>query len=210
MIQFPDPRYSTDDGLVAYGGQMDVETLRAAYAKGIFPWPQPDLPWLWFSPPRRGVLDFADYRVNRSNQKLFSKKRNWKVTANTQFVRVMKACAEQIREGQAGTWIQEEMLEAYEELFKSGEAVSVEVWEADRLIGGAYGVLMKCPAGRYFSGESMFHLETGASKVALDALVKHLSQMNFGWMDTQMVTPVVESFGGKYITREEFLQRLGV
>lgn len=129
---------------------------------------------------------------------------------NTKFDEVMRACAAQVREGQAGTWIQEEMLEAYSDLFKLGEALSVEVWEKDRLIGGAYGVLMKCPAGRYFSGESMFHHETGASKVALNHLVRSLSQMNFAWMDTQMVTPVVESFGGKYITRDEFLLRLGV
>jgi leucyl/phenylalanyl-tRNA--protein transferase len=210
MIQFPDPRHSTEDGLVAYGGKMDAETLRAAYGKGIFPWPQPDLPWLWFSPTQRGVLDFSDYRVNRSNQKLFSKRTNWTVTKNTQFLSVMKACAEQVREGQAGTWIQDEMFEAYSELFSSGEALSVEVWDQERLVGGAYGVIMKCPAGRYFSGESMFHHETGASKVALHHLVKHLSQMNLSWMDTQMVTPVVESFGGKYITREEFLQRIGV
>ncbi|MFN7455200.1 MAG: leucyl/phenylalanyl-tRNA--protein transferase [Pseudobdellovibrionaceae bacterium] len=210
MILFPDPRKTSPEGLVAVGGPMNAEALVAAYQKGIFPWPQPDLPWLWFSPQQRGVIDFADQQINRSVKRALRDWRGTEVSVNRAFTQVMEECRRQPRKGQAGTWILPEMIGAYTELFRQGKALSLEVWKGEVLVGGVYGVLSDCPRGRYFSAESMFHLETGASKYALFQLIQELKPLGLKWMDVQMVTGLVEMFGGKYISRDEFLARLGI
>lgn len=206
-VEFPDPRESSPEGLVAVGGTMDAATLWQAYNLGIFPWPQEDLPWLWFSPDPRGVLDFSELHIPRSlarrQRQVLGK---WTFTVNQAFDRVMVECQKKPRPGQPGTWIMPEMIPAYQALFQEGRALSVECWERTQLVGGIYGVLTP----KYFSGESMFHHQTDASKLCLLYLIQDLKRRGLTWIDMQMVTPVVENLGGKYISREEFLGRIDV
>ncbi|MFZ4403212.1 MAG: leucyl/phenylalanyl-tRNA--protein transferase [Pseudobdellovibrionaceae bacterium] len=197
------------DGLVGIGGQLDVDTLKWAYAQGIFPWPQEGLPWLWFSPDPRGVLDFKDLKIAKSLQKFRRQHRDWNFTVNQNFPAVIKNCAQQRRPGQKGTWILPDMITAYENLLAAGHLISVEVWAPSldgnqELIGGIYGVLSE----KYFSAESMFYKVSNASKLAFCYLLELLQEQGLTWMDVQMITPLTEAFGGKYISRNEFLQRI--
>jgi leucyl/phenylalanyl-tRNA--protein transferase len=201
---------STPEGLVAVGGNLEVSTLQEAYRNGIFPWPQEGLPLLWFSPDPRGILEFKDLHVSRSLRKWERQHPEWTFTLNEAFSKVIQGCRWQKREGQSGTWILPEMEEAYLKLFDSGQILSVEVWENEELIGGIYGVLSMSFKGKlFFSGESMFHKKSNASKMAFWKLVEHLKAHGHTWMDMQMLTEVTKSFGGKYISREEFLQKIG-
>lgn len=203
MNRLPPARAPIDDGLIAYGGDLSVELLREAYAKGIFPWPQENMPLLWFSPDPRGVLDFADLHIPTSLKKWAKRNSHLHVTIGQAFQQVVEQCRLQDRPGQKGTWILPEMEVAYFELFQQGEALSVEIWEKKVLVGGIYGVL----SGGVFSGESMFHLKPNTSKLALWKLTDELRSRGHQWMDIQMVTPVLSGFGGKLISRDEFLTR---
>ncbi len=209
---FPDPRAPTEDGLIAIGGELTTESLCEAYSKGIFPWPQEGLPMLWFSPEQRGVLEFADFHISSSLKKFSRNNPQLFFTLNQAFEEVIRGCREQKRTDQNGTWILEEMEMAYLELFEAGYTISLECWEplglgdAPVLVGGIYGVLLN----GLFSGESMFHRRTNASKMCLWRLVEHLQSLGHKWMDIQMVTPLLSAFGGKYISREEFLQKKGI
>jgi leucyl/phenylalanyl-tRNA---protein transferase len=203
-VVFPPVETATEDGLVAIGGDMEIDTLLEAYTHGIFPWPiSLDFPLAWFSPDPRGVLDFEELHISRSFAK-FLKKHPFQVTFNQGFDEVIRECARAYRKNQPGTWITPDIIRGYEKLFKANLAYSVEVWNKDKLVGGVYGVSM----GNFFSGESMFSKETNASKFGLLSLIHHLQDKGIKWLDTQMVTPVVEQFGGKFISREEFLARL--
>ena len=206
MIQFPDPRHTTPEGIVAMGGNLEVETLKSAYKKGIFPWPQEGYPLLWFSPDPRGVLDFDDFHVPESLSKFAKKVGHWRYTLNQAFPEVIEQCQLQKRPKQSGTWILPEMKSAYLDFFQAGFVKSLECWEEDQLIGGIYGVEIN----NVFSGESMFYKKKNASKMCLWKMIEHQKSLGRTWMDIQMVTPVTESFGGKYISREEFLARIGV
>jgi leucyl/phenylalanyl-tRNA--protein transferase len=200
-IQFPPVEGATSDGLVAIGGDLEIDTLEIAYRSGIFPWPlSVDFPLAWFSPDPRGILEFTDFHLPRSFKK-FLKKSEFKITYNQNFSQVIKNCATVKRKGQHSTWITPEIIKGYERLFLAGQAYSVEVWKEDLLVGGIYGVIM----GNFISGESMFSKEREASKVALYHLIEHLLTKKITWIDTQMVTPVVSQFGGKYIPRSQFL-----
>lgn len=204
VVVFPPVESATEDGLVAVGGDLELDTIEAAYREGIFPWPiSVEFPLAWFSPDPRGVLDFSELHVSRSFSK-FLKKNPFTITFNTTFSEVIKACARMKRKGQPDTWITPQIIKGYELLFLEGKAYSVEVWLENKLVGGVYGVIM----GEFVSGESMFMKEDNASKLALYALIKKLEAAGIKWLDTQMVTPVVEQFGGKYIPREEFLNRI--
>jgi len=200
---FPDPRSTLADGLVMVGGSLSVERLLEAYSFGIFPWPQDDLPVLWFSPEWRGVLDFKDLHVSQSFLKLWRKKK-FKITVNKSFETVIRSCRIQRRPGQLGTWITPEMERAYIDFHRAGYAHSVECWLDGMLVGGVYGVYV----GGVFSGESMFYTVSNASKVALYALIEKLKSEGHSWMDIQMVSDGLKSWGGKYIHRDQFLQRL--
>lgn len=205
---FPDPREANKEGLVAVGGGLSRETLLEAYRSGIFPWPQEGFPMLWFSPDPRGVLDFQDVHVPRSlarfRKKMEASSTPWTFTINQAFDEVIRGCRDQPRPGQNSTWITRPILAAYQRLFAAGHVMSVECWEGKELIGGVYGV----QSGRYFSAESMFHRRSNASKLSLLYLVEELKNRGQTWMDVQMITPVVASLGGKYISREEFLERI--
>ncbi len=203
-IEFPDPRQTLAEGIIAVGGQLDVDTLYTAYRSGIFPWPQDGYPLLWFSPERRGVLDFADFKLPRSLQKFYRQNPQLQFSVNKDFRQVIEECAKQPRPGQLGTWIMPAMKKAYVDFHEAGFAMSVEVFENNILIGGIYGVLVE----GLFSAESMFYKKSNASKLALWHLVNILKKMNHLWMDIQMVTPITEAFGGKYVERDIFLQML--
>lgn len=200
---FPDPRDSTPEGVVAYGGRPDPELLEEAYARGIFPWPVEGYPLLWFSPPERGVLFFEELHVPRS---LARERRRTRLTftIDRAFDRVISACARVSRAGEAGTWITPAMERGYREFHRRGRAHSVEAWEGEELVGGLYGV----DAGGAFAGESMFHLRPNASKLALLALVDHLRARGLGWLDIQVLTPHMEALGARLVPREEFLELL--
>lgn len=203
-VVFPPVEDATEDGLVAVGGDLEVDTLEAAYHQGIFPWPiSVELPLAWFSPDPRGILDFPELHVARSFAK-FLRKNLYTVTFNQAFAEVIKECAIVKRRGQFDTWITPAIIQGYNRLFEAEKAYSVEVWKGNKLVGGLYGVAM----GSFVSGESMFMKEDNASKLALYSLIQKLQSQGIPWLDTQMVTPAVEQFGGKYISRKEFLLRL--
>lgn len=203
-VEFPDPRDTLAEGIIAVGGKLDVGTLYTAYSKGIFPWPQPDYPMLWFSPENRGILDFKDFHVPESLRRFRKRNPQFEFTVNKDFHQVIEECAKQPRPGQQGTWILPSMKRAYLDFYKAGYCLSVEVREDNILVGGLYGVLVE----GVFSAESMFFKKSNTSKLALWYLVEMLQQKGHEWMDIQMVTPTAASMGGKYVSREEFLEML--
>lgn len=200
---FPNPETSHPDGLVAMGGDLSSGTLEEAYSKGIFPWPQQGLPLLWFCPHERGVLFFKNFKVPKATQKKI-KQQFFEITFNKDFQAVIENCARIPRNHESGTWILPEMVEAYTELHRQGKAISVEAWRNQQLVGGLYGVIID----GVFSGESMFFKESEASKVCLVHLVEFLKKQGHQWIDIQMVTPLLEQFGGEYIPRQQFLAML--
>ncbi len=195
----PDPRLVQED-LIAVGGEMTVSRLAEAYRAGIFPWTSG--PVTWWSPDPRAVLELERIHVPR---RLRAQVRNhpYRVTFDAAFAAVMEACASAPREGDT-SWITEEFLDAYQALHRAGMAHSIELWRGDRLVAGVYGVAM----GGLFAGESMFHRETNASKIALVLLQQRLREWGFTLFDTQVVTPVTESLGARSISRGEYLERL--
>ncbi len=199
---FPDPRRTSEDGLLCWGGELTTQTLIEAYSKGIFPWPQEGYPMLWFSPPQRGIIDFKDFHISKSLTKDL-KKANFDVSFDQEFGQVISHCQKAKRSHEKGTWISPEILSSYTALFKAGHAHSVECWQNKKLVGGLYGVFI----GGVFSGESMFHLVNNASKFCLIQVIEFLKAKSVTWLDTQMITPLVKNFGGKYIDREEYLIR---
>lgn len=201
-LRFPDPRRARADGLVAIGGDFSPERLRLAYASGIFPWSVD--PITWWSPDPRGILEFNRLHISRSLERSL-RRSGFRVTSDQDFRGVIRACAEVPRSGQT-SWITDEFVEAYIRLHALGHAHSVEVWQADQLVGGIYGVV----TGSCFAGESMFHRATDASKVGLVHLVRHLDCQGFTLFDTQMVTPVTSSLGATEISRDEYLDRLQI
>lgn len=203
-IVFPPVEAATEDGLVAVGGDLEVDTLIEAYRQGIFPWPVSlDFPLAWFSPDPRGILKIEELHVPRSFNK-FLKKNKFQITFNQAFGEVIRQCARTYRKGQPSTWITPDIIRGYEKLFQQNLAYSVEVWDEDQLMAGLYGVAM----GDFISGESMFTKVNDASKLALYTLLMRLKDKGISWLDTQMVTSVVEGFGGKYVSRSEFLEML--
>lgn len=194
---------SDPNGLLAVGGDLSTKRLVDAYTRGIFPWFSEGQPILWWTPSPRMVLNPQDLYINRSTRK-FIKNTNLSVSGDLDFDAVMERCATVPRAGQEGSWITQEMLEAYQTLHQQHLAHSVEVWQDDELVGGLYGVAI----GRVFFGESMFSLVSGASKLAFVTLAKNLQAWGYGLIDCQIHTDYLASFGAKEITREDFEQRL--
>lgn len=208
-IVFPPLETASEDGLVAVGGDLAVDTLIEAYRQGIFPWPLSSypanvtLPHTWFSPNPRGILEYERLHVSKSFIK-FLKKSPFTVTFNQAFNEVIRNCSSAVRKDQPGTWITPDIIKAYNDLFDAGHAYSVEVWNGPELVGGLYGVSL----GDFISGESMFTLEDNAGKVGLYTLLMHLESKDINWMDTQMVTEIVRQFGGRYVPRPAFVALL--
>lgn len=205
VLKFPPVHTADENGLLALGGDLEVSTLVLAYRSGIFPWPiSQEFPLAWFSPDPRGVIDYADLKINKRLLR-YLKKANITFKANQNFTTVIEQCSLVPRSDQSGTWITDEVIDSYHELFKEGLAYSLEAYEGEDLIGGIYGV---CING-IVTGESMFHKVPNASKFCLLALMALLQRAGITWLDTQMVTPVVKSLGGKEIPRSDFLKRIG-
>ncbi|WP_018410814.1 leucyl/phenylalanyl-tRNA--protein transferase [Methyloversatilis thermotolerans] len=190
------------DGLLAAGHELTPQRILQAYRLGIFPWYSEGQPVLWWSPDPRMVLVPSDIRVTRSLDKVL-RNRSYEVRCDSAFAAVMRACAEP-RDGQAGTWIGEDMIAAYCALHQAGWAHSVETWIDGRLAGGLYGMAI----GRVFYGESMFSRERDASKIALVHLARYLEAQAYALIDCQMNTAHLASMGGREIARSEFCRIL--
>ncbi|WHZ18975.1 MAG: Leucyl/phenylalanyl-tRNA--protein transferase [Rhodanobacteraceae bacterium] len=201
---FPDPATALADpnGLLAFGGDLSPQRLLAAYSHGVFPWYSEGDPLLWWSPDPRCVFATDGVHLSHSLAK-FLRKCEWTWSMNLAFDEVMRACAGP-RAGQSGTWITPDMLTAYNNLHLLGHAHSLEIWDADTLIGGIYGVVV----GRMFSAESMFSLRTNASKLALHALANVLREHGFPWIDAQVPNPHLMRMGARTIPRRQFLEEL--
>jgi leucyl/phenylalanyl-tRNA--protein transferase len=200
-IEFPDVNEASIEGLLAVGGDLSSERLLHAYAHGIFPWYDADDPILWWSPDPRYVLFPDDLKVSKSMKQVLRKKQ-FKVTYNKAFTEVINNCALAKREGQEGTWITEDMIDAFIKLHELGYAKSVEVWENAELVGGLYGIDLD---NKVFCGESMFAKVSNASKAAFITLVQ---SNEYQLIDCQLHTKHLESLGAKHISRAEFLKSL--
>ena len=203
IVQFPDPRTASPEGIVAIGGDLEPTSVIAAYRQGIFPWPVDKLPLLWFSPPERGVLEFHALHVPRSLVRA-RKTSRLRFSIDEAFGRVIRSCADTPRPGQHGTWITPGIVSAYLRLHRMGIAHSVEAWQDDDLCGGLYGV----DVDGAFAAESMFYHVPYASKLSVLHLIEHLSGRGLDWIDIQTLTPHMARLGAKPMPREEFLLRL--
>lgn len=203
------PPNSPAPGLLAAGGSLDVETLCNAYAHGIFPWFSDDQPILWWSPDPRMVLKPTDFRLHRSLRKTL-KKFLWtpgcEIRIDHAFESVIRACAGSPRHGQGGTWIVEDMVQAYTALHQAGFAHSVETWVDGALVGGLYCVAL----GQAVFGESMFARSTDSSKIALAALVCFCRHHGIGQIDCQQNTQHLASMGAQEVSRAEFLEEVSL
>lgn len=193
------------NGLLASGGDLSPDWLLSAYQQGVFPWYNPDEPILWWSPdPRFG---FAAGKVHLSKSRIRQlRKNNWIIRVDSQFESVIRQCASVTRKGQNGTWISEEMIFAYNNLFNLGYAHSIEVFDGDHLVGGLYGLAI----GQMFFAESMFSLKSQASAFALFALGQQLANWQWPWIDCQIENPHLKLLGGKSISRIDFMELLAV
>lgn len=193
------------NGLIAIGGNLSTNRLLDAYRHGIFPWFNENEPIMWWSPNPRMVLFPDTLKISHSLTKVI-KKQKYEVRFNTAFYDVITACSQAKRPDQAGTWINTDMVDAYSELHKLGHAISSESWLNGELVGGCYGIKI----GRMFYGESMFHTQSDASKVAFVHLINYLKEQHVGMIDCQMKTPLLTSFGGQEIPRATFEQKLSL
>ncbi len=197
-LSFPPTSLAQSNGLLAAGGDLSPARLLLAYTRGIFPWNDPAEPLLWWSPPQRCVLYPAEIHLSRSLKKTLRQK-TYRITFDADFKQCMERCAHTgDREGR--TWISPAMLEAYTTLHALGFAHSVECWDGDEMAGGLYGIAL----GTCFCGESMFHRQRDASKVALAALAAHLLQHHYRVIDCQLPTAHLHSLGARNITRKHF------
>ena len=191
------------NGLLAAGADLSVPRLLQAYRRGIFPWFSEDQPILWWSPDPRMVMFPAELKISRSLGKRL-RRGDYEVRADTAFGAVMQACAAP-RDGNPGTWITPQMVDAYEAFHRAGHAHSLETWIGDELAGGLYGVAL----GRVFFGESMFTRATDASKIALAHLARQLERWGYGIIDCQMTTPHLARLGAREVPRAAFIRKLG-
>lgn len=198
-ILFPDPELAEPDGLLALGGDLHPDRILSAYLQGIFPWYGDDGPILWWSPDPRMVLFPDEFRYSRSLRRVV-RSGKYEVRVDTAFREVMAACRDVRKE--EGTWIDDDMLEAYCRLHELGFAHAFETYYQGCLVGGLYGLSV----GGYFAGESMFHTITDASKVAFVSLVAFCKEHHIGLIDAQQETPHLASLGARPISRKDFLR----
>jgi leucyl/phenylalanyl-tRNA---protein transferase len=202
-MEFPNVEQASFEGILAIGGDLSPERLQLAYQSGIFPWFEEGESITWWSPNPRMVLFLEELTVSKSMRNILN--RNiFKVTFNQNFREVISNCQKVKREGQKGTWITNEMIEAYCKLNELGLAKSIEVWQNNELVGGLYGIDL----GHVFCGESMFSKASNASKVAFVALVNYLKENNYKLLDCQVYNSHLESLGCREIDREYFMKIL--
>lgn len=199
-VVFPDPRGADEDGLLAMGGDLSPRRVLAAYSMGIFPWFDDETLPLWWSPDPRTVIPVDGLHVSRSLGRRI-RRGEFRVTWDQAFDRVIRACAE-LRE--QGTWIVEDMQQAFLRLHDLGHAHSIEVWYGEQLAGGLYGIHV----GGLFAAESKFHRRTDASKLALVAAVRSLAARGVELFDVQFLTPHLGTMGAAEWTRDRYLDEL--
>ncbi len=197
---FPPVSHANDDGILAIGGDLSPERLQLAYNNGIFPWFNDGEPIIWWSPNPRMVLFLDELIVSKSMRNILNRK-IFIVTFNQNFRDVISNCQQAKRNGQTGTWISNDMIEAYCKLHELGIAKSVEVWQDNELVGGLYGIDL----GHVFCGESMFSLVSNASKVGFIALANQLKENNYQLLDCQVYNEHLESLGCSEIERNDFI-----
>jgi leucyl/phenylalanyl-tRNA---protein transferase len=204
-LVFPHPKYADENGVLAVGGDLSSQRLLFAYQNGIFPWFNEDEPIIWWSPDPRFVLYPSKVKISKSMRKVL-RDAQFQITYNQDFAAVIKNCSSVNRANQIGdgTWITQEMQQAYIDLHQLGFAHSVEVWQGGALVGGLYGVAL----GRCFCGESMFTKVSNASKVGFITLVQKLESLGFDMIDCQTHSNHLESLGAEYISRSSFLKYL--
>ena len=202
-LYFPPLNEASSEGILAFGGDLSPERLILAYKNGIFPWFEEDQPILWWSPNPRMVLYLEELIVSKSMRNIL-KNNTFKVTFNQNFKEVMMNCQKINRKDQFGTWITNDMIDAYCKLYDLGIAKSVEVWQNELLVGGLYGIDL----GHVFCGESMFSKVSNASKVAFIYLVKQLKEDNYQLLDCQVYNEHLESLGCREINRDDFVKIL--
>jgi len=202
-LVFPSVQLANQDGVLAIGGDLSIERLLLAYKSGIFPWYNQGEPIIWYSPNPRMVLFPKNLKVSKSMSQVI-RKGEFTITFNQHFSEVISNCKNAYREGQGGTWITNEMQQAYIQLHKKGFAKSVEVWLNNELVGGLYGIDL----GHIFCGESMFSKVNNASKLAFIYLVQKLEKENYQLIDCQVYNNHLASLGAEEITRNEFLKFL--
>lgn len=206
-IEFPSIATTSEEGVIALGGDLSIERLILAYQKGIFPWYSENEPIIWYCPSKRMVLFPEELKVSKSMKKII-KKGNYKITENKAFEEVIFNCKHIIRNDDFGTWITDDMEKAYIDLNKKGLAKSIEVWfynsntKEDVLVGGLYGIDL---GNGVFCGESMFSLISNASKIAFIHLVQHYG---YKLIDCQVYNDHLASLGAREISRKEFLKML--
>ena len=198
-VIFPPVDLTSGSGVLAIGGDLSPDRLIEAYRQGIFPWYSEGDPIIWWAPDPRFILFLEELMVSRSMMKVL-RRGTFRITYDHKFREVVLSC-QRLRRKQKGTWITDDMLEAYCTLHELGIAHSAEAWHGGKLVGGIYGISL----GRCFFGESMFSLMSNASKAALIDLVCKLKELKFEFLDCQVYTAHLESQGARFISRHEFI-----
>jgi leucyl/phenylalanyl-tRNA--protein transferase len=203
ITKFPPIESADEYGLLAAGGDLEIESLLLAYRSGIFPWPiqyEDEDVLAWFSPPKRALLYVEDFHISKSLKRSITR-RGFKFRCDTKFRTVVEGCTDRVN---SGTWITPEMIEAYYKLHLKGFAHSLECYVNDALVGGLYGVAI----GEMFAAESMFYRETDASKATLLVLCRVLQSLGVRWIDCQVISNVTKALGAIEVDRNSFLAEL--
>jgi len=200
-LTFPHPNDANEDGIVAWGGDLNPSRLHRAYQNGIFPWNTPQEPLLWWSPNPRLIMELDNFKLRRSLKKSMKK---FTYKFDTNFREVLDKCSSTPREGQNGTWLHEDLKESFEVLHGMGIAHSIESYLDGELVGGLYGLSI----GKVFCGESMFAHANDASKAAYAVLIAHLKEWGYDFVDCQVPTEHLISLGAHEVHREYYLMRL--
>lgn len=203
QLYFPSVEKAHCSGIVAFGGDLSPKRLILAYQSGIFPWFEDGEEITWFAPEHRMVLFLNELKISKSMRNVLNRN-TFKITFNTAFQEVISHCQNIKRKGQAGTWITDEMMNAYTKLHQLGFAKSVEVWQQNELVGGLYGIDL----GHIFCGESMFSKVSNASKAGFIYLAQKLKKENYQLLDAQVYNKHLESLGCREITRAQFMEAL--
>ncbi len=198
---FPHPNDANEDGIVAFGGDLNPTRLYLAYREGIFPWFSVGDPILWWSPDPRLILNLEDFKLRKSLKK---RMKHFEIRFDTAFEQVLQECAAIHRPGQQGTWLQPDLIEAMTSLYALGKAHSVEAYYENELVGGLYGI----GVGAVFCGESMFAKKSDASKVAFAVLIEKLREWGYKFVDAQVPTEHLKSLGAIEVYRDFFLSKL--
>ena len=202
-LVFPPVESASPEGILAFGGDLRPERLMLAYRSGIFPWYNEGEPIIWYSPAKRMVLFPNELHISHSMRKVLRNPK-FEVTWNKAFEQVIDQCQKSPRNDQLGTWITEDMKNAYIRLHELGFAKSVEVWQGKELVGGLYGIDL----GHIFCGESMFSKVSNTSKLAFIHLVKKLEKKQYNLIDCQVYNEHLESLGAREISRKQFMEML--